>query len=106
MEKNYTLILANGTKIENLGLNGNNFVSNSEIDLAVFEGNLDTLTIYKDDKIVQIMNNVEVIQQAHYDDGWYICFRELSYRELNEIRFNAKLEYIAMMTDVELPVEE
>ena len=87
-------------------LNGNNFVSDSEIDLAIFEGNLDTLTIYKDDEVVQIMNNAEVIQQAHYNDGWYICFRELSYQELNEIKFNAKLEYIAMMTDVELPVEE
>ena len=106
MKKNYTLTLANGTKIENLGLNGNNFVSDSEIDLAVFEGNLDILTIYKDDEVVQIMNNAEVIQQAHYDDGWYICFRELSPQELNEIKFNAKLEYIAMMTDVELPVEE
>lgn len=105
MEKNYTLTLADGTKIENLGLNGNNFVSDSEIDLATFEGNLDTLTISKDDEVVQVMNNAEVIQQVQYDDGWYICFRELSAQELNEIKFNAKLEYIAMMTEVELPEE-
>lgn len=106
MEKNYTLTLADGTEIADLGLNGNNFVSDKKIDESLFDGNLDTLTISQDGEVIQVMNNAELIQQVKYDDGFYLCFRELSAQELNEIKINSKIEYIAMMTDVELPIEE
>ena len=106
MEMNYTLRLDDGTEITGLGLNGNNFVSEEQIDESLFDGNLDTLTILKDGEEIQVMNNVEMIQQVQYTDGWYICFRELSQQELKEISMNAKIEYIAMMTDVELYDEE
>lgn len=36
----YTITLNNGTKLENLTLNGNNFISDKIIEDAVFDGNL------------------------------------------------------------------
>lgn len=41
----YTITLANGTKLENLELNGNNYISETVIEDSVFEGNLDTVKI-------------------------------------------------------------
>ena len=40
MEKSWKITLADGTKLENLSLNGNNFVSENEITEDIFEGNL------------------------------------------------------------------
>lgn len=58
----YTMILADGTQITNLELNGNNYISNEIIDQSVFDGNLSTLTIadgetektYSDMKLVSL----------------------------------------------------
>ena len=41
----YTITLANGTKLENLELNGNNYIAQEAIEDSVFEGNMDTVII-------------------------------------------------------------
>ena len=41
----YTITLNDGTVLENLVLNGNNYISEETIDDSVFEGNLETITI-------------------------------------------------------------
>ena len=41
----YTITLADGTKLKNLELNGNNYISETVIEDSVFEGNLDTVKI-------------------------------------------------------------
>ena len=41
----YTITLNDGTKLENLELNGNNYIAEGVIEDSVFEGNLDTVTI-------------------------------------------------------------
>ena len=46
----YTITLNNGTKLENLTLNGNNFISEKIIDDAVFDGNLKRVEISDGEK--------------------------------------------------------
>lgn len=41
----YTMILADGTKLESLELNGNNFISEAILEDAVFQNNLSTVII-------------------------------------------------------------
>lgn len=41
----YTIVLNNGTKLENLTLNGNNFISDKIIEDATFDGNLKRVEI-------------------------------------------------------------
>lgn len=41
----YKIILANGTALENLVLNGNNFIAQTAVDDAVFKDNMATVTI-------------------------------------------------------------
>lgn len=41
----YAITLADGTKLKNLELNGNNYISETVIEDSVFEGNLDTVKI-------------------------------------------------------------
>lgn len=41
----YTITLSNGKKLENLELNGNNFISAVPVDSAFFDGGLSEVTI-------------------------------------------------------------
>lgn len=96
------LILADGTELTGFTRNGDNFVSKKKVETAVFADNLSTLTISDEEgESETVLHNAELIQQVHYADGWYLCFRELTPQELQYAAINGKLDYLAMMTDVE-----
>lgn len=99
-----TITLQNGTTIKDLMLNGTNYISGRHIDESIFRGNMGTVTFDDDDGGRKVMRNAELIQQVTYDGGstWWLCFRELSQRELLDMELRAKIDYIAMMTDVEV----
>lgn len=99
----YTITLADGQQITGLSKNGDNFVSQSEVDESIFEGNLSTMTV-SDGETTETYENVELIQQVKYKDGWYLAFRELSAQELRDMEIDAKIDYIAMMADVDMEV--
>ena len=99
----YKLILADGTEIKNLTKNGDNYISDKKIDENLFKGNLSTLTITDGEETIN-MENAELIQQIEFDGKFWICFRELSERELKDIDMEAKIEYLAMMTDVDIDI--
>lgn len=60
----YKVTLANGTEIENLRLNGNNFISEEEIDESIFENNCSPVIISsgedEEGEIHQAMNLIHV----------------------------------------------
>ena len=97
----YTMILADGTEIENLTLNGNTYVSPVKINEDLFKGNMSTVTFTDGEKIIE-MHNVRLLQQIEYQGEFYLTFRELTQSELKESEINGKLEYIAMMADIDL----
>lgn len=51
-----------------------------------------------------VMHNAELIQQVQYADGWYLCFREKTEQEMRYAELMGKLEYMAMMTGVDMEV--
>lgn len=46
--------------------------------------------------------HMELIQIAHYADGWYFVIRDIPADKLEKLRDRGDIEYIAMMTGVEL----
>lgn len=105
MEKSWKITLANGTRLENLRLNGNNFISDTEITADIFNGNLSKVVIegIEDGKeSVQQYEHMELVQIVHYEDGYYFILRELSQDELQRIKTQADIEYLAMMSDIDL----
>ena len=57
----YKILLSDGIEINNLELNGNNFIPETEIDPAIFENNLEKITIMDEQDNITEMNNVKVI---------------------------------------------
>jgi hypothetical protein len=108
MEKSWKITLADGTKLENLGLNGNNFISDTKLTEDDFEGKLLNVKIEgktEDGKeIIEEHSHMELIQIAQYDDGYYFALRDLTDEELEKMKMQSDIEYLAMMSDVDLEV--
>lgn len=105
MEKTWKITLADGTQLENLRLNGNNFISDTKITADIFNGNLSKVVIegIEDEKeSIQEYEHMELVQIVHYEDGYYFVLRELSQDELDKIKTQADIEYLAMMSDIDL----
>ena len=97
----YTIEFSNGEKIENLTLNGNNYVSKTEITEDMFN-NLLNITIIGSDNSKQIIQYGKLLQIAHYQDGWYFIITEMSPDEIFKEKILANIDYIAMETGIDL----
>jgi hypothetical protein len=98
MDEKITLVLADGTIIDNLELNGNNLISQADVGKDKLSAvNLSHVTI----------NGVEyrdmLLRNYWKDtDGWHIVISEITPQERYEARINAKLDYLAMMGGIDL----
>lgn len=100
-DKTYVISLADGTLLKNLKMNGNNFVSRERIEPSVFLGNCTTVTI-DDGTNVETHNNMELVQLTKVNNEFWFVLRELTARELEQIKIQSDIEYVAMMTGVEM----
>lgn len=100
-EKIYKVTLADGTVIDNLRLNGNNYISEKELSADMFLENLGTVTINDGEKDA-VYENMILVQLAKYDDEYWFILRTMTKKELQEIKNRSDIDYIAMMTDIEL----
>ena len=100
-DKVYSVTLADGTIIENLRLNGNNFVSDAPIDKSIFDGNCHSVMI-SDGESEVVYENMECVQVTQMGDEYWFVLRELSSAELAAAKLQSDIEYIALMCDVEL----
>lgn len=78
----YTITLADGTTLDNLGMNGTNYVSETEVDTSIFtDSNLSKVTI-SDGTNTDEYENLVFIQQMKWQDGtYYLAFRKQTERE-------------------------
>lgn len=100
-EKIYKITLSDGTVIDNLKLNGNNYISNSELTDDMFLGKLDKVIINDGEKDTAY-ENMTLVQIVKYDEEYWFILRPMTKRELRDLKNRADIDYIAMMTDVEI----
>lgn len=100
-EKIYIITLANGTEIGNLRLNGNNFISKAPIDTTIFEGNCSSVTI-RNGESEEIHENMELVQITPVGEDYWFVLRDLSAAELEKIKMQSDIEYVAMMAGIEI----
>ena len=94
----YSITLGDGKVIEDLTMNGNNFVSQAEVTEDDFT-DLSQVTNTGSDGTEEILKNVELHQIAHYSDGWYFILRELTPEEIRNNNNEAQIFYTAIATD-------
>lgn len=102
----YTITLNNGTKLENLELNGNNFIAEDVIDDAVFEDNLATVIIHDGTTAETYEDMVLVINRVENGRSWFVL-REKSAQEKAMERIHALLASNAdSITDIQVALAE
>ena len=105
MEKSWKITLADGTQLKNLGLNGNNFISETKITEKDFKEKLSKVIFegkVEEKNFKQEYNNMELVQIAHYEDGYYFVLREIPQEELDKLKMQSDIEYLAMMSDIDM----
>lgn len=100
-DKIYKITLADGTVIDNLKMNGNNFVSFVEIDETIFDGNCLNVTI-NDGERDDTHTNMELVQITKMGEEYWFILRDVPESESAFIKLQSDIEYIAMMSEVEL----
>lgn len=107
----YKVILADGTVLDDLELNGNNFIAHYPITEEMFEHNLTPVEIVDNDPdemdfpmvMMGTHEYMELIQITHEEDSdeWWFVIVDISESELRYADLMSRVDYIAMMTDVE-----
>ena len=102
----YTITLKDGTKIENLDMNGTNYVSQTEIDKSIFTSdNLSEMTIFDSETNEETKyEDMIFIQQMKWMDGtYYLAFRE---KTQEEKLAEAIINNTDSVTDLQLAIAE
>lgn len=100
-EKTYTITLEDGTVIDNLHLNGNNFISQEPIDQEIFYGNLGTVIISNGEN-EETHKNMELIKLDKIDDNYWFILMEIPESKIFMAKLRSDMDYLAMMTDINI----
>lgn len=99
--KIYKITLSDGTVLDNLRMNGNNFISETEITKSVFEGNCEEVTI-NNGETDDVHANMELVQIQKMGAEYWFVLRDITETELAFIKMQSDIEYVAMMSEIEL----
>lgn len=77
----YSIKLADGTKLENLELNGNNFIASTTIDDEVFEDNLGKITITDEEGNTEEYKDMKIIKNQPIDGKSWLVFKQKTEKE-------------------------
>lgn len=94
------VILSDGTIIKGFEMNGNVLVFQKDVDVSIFEGKIKPVIISTKDN-ESVYNDAVLITWE--DNQKLISFREKTDLEIINEKCNSKIDYVAMMTDVDLP---
>lgn len=96
--KVYKITLGNGHVIDQLKLNGNNFISSTEIEKSVFSGNLSKVII-NDGEQDEIHKNMDLIHITKMSDSEYwFALRDVSDQEITQKAFMSAAAMMAVKT--------
>ena len=96
MEKTFKITLADGTVLDNLGMNGSNYISEKAIKDSVFEGNLHRVEIFDSaTDTVTVMHDCELVQNVKVGNEYWFILREKTEEELSIDALNGAIIELA-----------
>lgn len=91
----YSVTLSDGTKLDNLALNGNNFVSSAKLTEADFKDKLSKVTITDDDGQTKDYTDMVLVQVTQVGDGTWFILGEKAQDDVSKLK-----DAVATLTDV------
>lgn len=102
----YKIELANGTILDNLELNGNNFIPDGELDKDVFKGNLDTIIVTDDEGNVTEYKDMKVVfTRIGSQETFVLSEKTRADKDREKLEQTiADLDYLSIMSGVNINV--
>lgn len=97
----YSVTLSDGTIIGSLTKNGDNVISATEITESMFTGKCTPIKISYDD-VVDIHPYMELVQVTQVNGAYWFVLRDLTQYEIDKAVMESNIDFIAMMTEVDL----
>lgn len=91
----YSVTLSDGTKLDNLALNGNNFVSSTKLTEADFKDKLSKVTITDDDGQTKDYTDMVLVQVTQVGDETWFILGEKVQDDLSKLK-----DAVATLTDM------
>ena len=94
----YTITLHDGTKLNNLELNGKNFIAEGVIEDSVFTDNLATVSINDGNTTETYTDMVLIINRVDGGRSWFVLREKSEQEKMEEARDNTITELRQAMT--------
>ena len=102
----YQITLHDGTVLDELELNGNNFISEKVIDDSVFSGNLDTVTISNGETSETYTDMKLLSNRVDGGKSWFVLGEKAEQEKAMERLVAALSVNAESITDVQLALAE
>ena len=102
----YKITLHDGTVLDDLELNGNNFISEQVIDDSVFFGNLDTVTISNGETTETYTDMKLLSNRVDGGKSWFVLGEKTEQEKAMERLVSALSVNAESITDVQLALAE
>ena len=102
----YQITLHDGTVLDELELNGNNFISEKVIDDSVFSGNLDTVTISNGETTETYTDMKLLSNRVDGGKSWFVLGEKTEQEKAMERLLAALTINSESITDVQLALAE
>lgn len=99
----YKITFENGVIIDNLILNGNNYISEEEIDDSNLQGILNEVVIEDDNQRV-VYEKLKLISHIKVDGRSWLVFVEPSIEELRKLQIDSRFDVVEQEQDVIIDV--
>lgn len=101
--RTYTLTLTDGTVLDGLKLINGRFYSKQPIIAGVFKNNL-TNVLISGGEITEIHKQMKLANDFIFqtNNSWHFTLSDVSEEEIKMNKLRSDLEYLAMMSDIEL----
>ncbi len=101
--KTYTITLTDGTVLSGLKLINGSFYSEQPITADIFKNNLTNVTI-SGGAITEIHKQMKLANNFVFqtEGSWHFTLSDVSEEEIKMNKLRSDLEYLAMMSDIEL----
>lgn len=96
------ITLQDGTVLENLKLNGNNFISDTIIENTVFEDNLGNVKIEDEEGNITEYRFMKLIQNIEVDGKSWFILTEQSENDLLKARLKATEDALTFLMDMQM----
>ena len=99
----YTITLTDGTVLSDLKLINGSFYSEQPITAGIFKNNLTNVTI-SGGEITEIHKQMKLANDFVFqtEESWHFTLSDVPEDEIKMNKLRSDLEYLAMMSDIEL----